>query len=354
MIVATTPLPADRPVRFALVGCGRIAERHFEAVEHHAGRAELVAACDVEGAALERAVARTGAPGFGSLDALLAGSSPDCVVLATPSGIHAEQAVRCAAAGRHVVTEKPMATRWQDGKEMVHACDAAGVHLFVVKQNRLNPTLQLVKRAMDHGRFGRVYLVAVNVFWNRPQEYYDSAGWRGTWEFDGGAFMNQASHYVDLLDWLVCPVESVHAYTATLARHIQVEDTRVANVRWRGGALGTVAVTMLTYPQNLEGSITIIGERGTVKVGGLAVNRIEHWSFADSDPDDLGVDQASYETSSVYGHGHVGYYDNVIRALRGEAPPATDGREGLRSLELLIATYLSARDGRRVALPLEY
>jgi UDP-N-acetyl-2-amino-2-deoxyglucuronate dehydrogenase len=166
--------------------------------------------------------------------------------------------------------------------------------------------------------------------------------------------MNQASHYVDLLDWLIGPVESVQAYTATLARNIQVEDTGVVSLRWRTGALGSMNVTMLTYPKNLEGSITVIGEKGTVRVGGVAVNRIEHWSFADSDPDDAKVEQASYETTSVYGFGHPLYYDNVIQSLRGDAQPDTDGREGLHSLELLIATYLSARDGRRVALPLEY
>jgi len=236
----------------------------------------------------------------------------------------------------------------------VQACDNAGVRLFVVKQNRRNATLQLLKRTLDKKRFGRIFMVTINVFWTRPQEYYDSARWRGTWEFDGGAFMNQASHYIDLLDWLIGPIESVQAYTATLARNIQVEDTGVMAVKWRSGALGTVNVTMLTYPKNLEGSITIIGETGTVRIGGLAVNEIQHWEFATPDPDDDAVKQASYKTTSVYGFGHPLYYDNVIRVMRGEADPETDGREGLKSLELLIAAYLSARDGRRVSLPLDH
>jgi UDP-N-acetyl-2-amino-2-deoxyglucuronate dehydrogenase len=228
------------------------------------------------------------------------------------------------------------------------------VRLFVVKQNRFNPTLQLVKRAVEKGRFGRIYMVTVNVFWTRPQSYYDSARWRGTWEFDGGAFMNQASHHIDLLDWLIGPVESVHAYTATLARSIEVEDTGVANIRWRTGALGSVSVTMLTYPKNFEGSITIIGDKGTAKVAGVALNEIQHWAFAEPDADDDRVKDASYLTTSVYGPGHPGYYDNVIRVLRGEAEPQTDGREGLKALELLVAIYRSARDGQRVPLPLEY
>jgi UDP-N-acetyl-2-amino-2-deoxyglucuronate dehydrogenase len=247
-----------------------------------------------------------------------------------------------------------MATRWHDGKRMVQACDAAGVRLFVVKQNRHNATLRLLKRAIDKGRFGRIYMVAINVFWMRPQSYYESARWRGTWEFDGGAFMNQASHYVDLLDWLIGPVESVQACTGTLARDIEVEDTGVANIRWRTGTLGSVNVTMLTYPKNLEGSITIIGEKGTVRVGGVAVNDIQHWEFATPDPDDEEVKSASYQTTSVYGFGHPAYYANVISVLRGEADPDTDGREGLKSLEILVAIYRSARDGQRVSLPLDY
>lgn len=350
----TKPVVAGRKIRFALAGCGRISANHFEAIATHGAECELVGVCDVDAGALAAAVERTGAPGFRSLEAMLEATDADCVILATPSGLHAEQAIRVAATGRHVMTEKPMATHWQDGKRMVAACDAAGVHLFVVKQNRRNPTLQLLKRAVTSGRFGNLYMVNVNVFWSRPQSYYDSAPWRGTWEFDGGAFMNQASHYVDLLDWLIGPVESVQAYTATLARNIQVEDTGVVAVRWRGGALGAMSVTMLTYPRNFEGSITILGEKGTVRVGGVAVNKIEHWEFAEPHPDDELVQQASYQTTSVYGHGHKPYYENVIQALRGLAEPETDGREGLHSLEILIATYLSARDGRRVALPLEY
>jgi UDP-N-acetyl-2-amino-2-deoxyglucuronate dehydrogenase len=166
--------------------------------------------------------------------------------------------------------------------------------------------------------------------------------------------MNQASHYVDLLDWLIGPIESVQAFTGTLARDIQVEDTGVMSIRWRSGALGSMNVTMLTYPKNFEGSITIIGEKGTVRVGGVAVNEIQHWEFAEADQHGDDIQSASYETTSVYGFGHPLYYDNVIRSLRGEATPETDGREGLRSLEVLIAAYISARDGRRISLPLEY
>ena len=350
----TRPAITDRKLRFALAGCGRIAGNHVEALARHADRAELVAVCDSDPTALAAAQQRTGVPGFSSYVALLANSQADCVVLATPSGLHARQTIDAAAAGLHVMTEKPMATRWADGQAMVKACDDAGVRLFVVKQNRRNHTLQLLRQALQAGRFGRIYMVTVNVFWSRPQSYYDSAAWRGTWEFDGGAFMNQASHYVDLLDWLIGPVESVMAYTGTLARHIEVEDTGVAALRWRNGAMGSVNVTMLAHPKNFEGSITILGEHGTVRVGGVAVNQIEHWQFAEAHDMDAQLQDASYQTSSVYGHGHPLYYDNVIRTLRGECEPETDGREGLKSLELLVAMYRSARDGAKVNLPLDY
>ena len=344
----------DRKIKVALVGCGRIANNHFAAMEKHADRMEVVEVCDVDPVALEQAVKRMGAKGFTNLGEMLKNSAADIVVLTTPSGLHPEQAIEVARAGKHVMTEKPMATRWHDGIAMVKACDEANVRLFVVKQNRRNATLQLLKRAVEQGRFGKIYSVALNVFWTRPQDYYDSARWRGTWEFDGGAFMNQASHYIDLLDWIVGPVESVMAYTGTLARDIEVEDSGVAAVRWRSGAMGTLNVTMLTYPKNMEGSITILGEKGTVRIGGVAVNEVQTWEFAKPHADDEKIKSASYETTSVYGFGHPLYYDNVIQTLRGEAEAETDGREGLKSLELLIAMYLSSRDGKRVALPLEY
>jgi len=348
------PPVTGRKIRFALVGCGRIAANHFGAIRQHAARCELAAVCDIAPRALAKAADETGALPFSSLGAMLAGCDADAVIVSTPSGLHPEQSIQIAAAGRHVITEKPMATRWEDGKRMVAACDAAGVRMFVVKQNRRNATLQLLKSAVEKKRFGRIYMVNLNVFWTRPDEYYSSAKWRGTWEYDGGAFMNQASHYVDLLDWIVGPVESLQAYTATLARDIEVEDTGVLSLRWRNGALGSMNVTMLTYPCNLEGSITILGEKGTVRIGGVAVNEVQRWEFAEPDPDDEKVRDASYATTSVYGHGHPMYYDNVIKVLRGEAEAETDGREGLKSLEVLIAAYMSARDGKRVALPLEY
>jgi len=345
---------SGRKIRFALVGCGRISKNHFDSIKQHGDRAELVDVCDIDPLALAAAVQATGATGHATLTAMLNATTADCVIVTTPSGLHPRQTIEIARSGRHVLTEKPMATKWEDGLRMVRACEDAGVHLFVVKQNRRNATLQLLKQAVEKKRFGQIYMVTLNVFWQRPQQgYYDQAKWRGTWEMDGGAFMNQASHYVDLLEWVVGPIESLHAYTATLARDIEAEDTGVLSVKWRSGALGSLNCTMLTYPKNLEGSITILGEKGTVRIGGVAVNEIKEWQFADADPDDEKIKAASYATTSVYGFGHPLYYDNVIQVLRGEALPDVDGWEGLKSLEVLVATYRSARDGVRVGLPLE-
>lgn len=348
------PVIQGRRLRIAVIGCGRISRNHFGSIEQQSADLELVAVCDIDPAVLAEHSEKLGVPGFQRLEDLLSSVKPDLVALCTPSGLHPDQAVMCAKHGVHVLSEKPMATRWQDGVRMVRACEEAGVRLFVVKQNRKNATLQLLKRAVERRRFGQIYMVTLNVFWQRPQAgYYDLAKWRGTWELDGGAFMNQASHYVDLLEWLIGPIDSLHAYTATLARDIEAEDTGVLSVRWRNGALGSLNCTMLTYPKNLEGSITILGEKGTVRIGGVAVNEIKEWQFADQDPDDAEIQSASYETTSVYGFGHPLYYRNVVDTLRGQAEPEVDGREGLKSLEVLIATYRSARDGVRVGLPLE-
>lgn len=343
----------DRKIRIAIVGCGRIAKNHFASIDKHSQDIELVAVCDIDTDRSTPYAERYDVPSYISMENMLKQHKLDLVALCTPSGLHPDQTILAAKHGVNVITEKPMATRWADGVRMVKACDEAGVRLLVVKQNRRNTTLQLLKRAIEEKRFGKIYLVHMNVFWTRPQAYYDQAKWRGTWEFDGGAFMNQASHYVDLLTWLIGPVDKVQAMMST-TRDIEVEDTGVLNVRWRNGALGSMSVTMLTYPQNLEGSITILGETGTVRIGGVAVNDIQLWNFAQTRDYDQQLEVANYATTSVYGFGHPLYYKNVVDVMRGVAEPETDGREGLKSLELLIAAYLSARDGKTISLPLEY
>jgi UDP-N-acetyl-2-amino-2-deoxyglucuronate dehydrogenase len=344
-------LPTDETFRIALSGCGRISRNHFEAIAKVDGL-ELAAVCDIDAQRAKQAGAQWGVPWFTSYEKMLADAQAPVVTVAVPSGLHAEQGIAAAEAGKHVVMEKPMAISLTGADSLVHACDKARVQLFVVKQNRLNPPIQLLKRAVDRNRFGRIYLASCTVHWARPQEYYDQAPWRGTWEFDGGAFMNQASHYVDLIQWLMGPVESVMAKTATLARRIETEDTGIAILKFRSGALGSIEVTMLAYPRNLEGSITVLGEKGSAKVGGTAVNKIENWEFAEYDDDDKLVEGANTNPPNVYGLGHQGYYRNVLAVLRGEAKADTDGRAGRKSLELILGIYESAKTGREVPLPL--
>jgi UDP-N-acetyl-2-amino-2-deoxyglucuronate dehydrogenase len=339
--------------KIALVGCGRISRNHFEAIHNNKDRLELMAVCDINEQRADEAGKKELVKVYYNLKDMLDNEDLDVLTICTPNGLHPVHGILAAQKNVHVISEKPMATNLKFGDELIKACDESGVRLFVVKQNRLNPTIQLLKRSLDKGRFGRIYMILVNVLWSRPQSYYDEAKWRGTWEFDGGAFMNQASHYIDSLEWLGGPVESVTAITGTLARKIEVEDTGSAVIRYRNGAIGSINVTMLTYPKNLEGSITIIGENGTVKVGGIALNKIEKWEFRDKDEDDLLVESANYIPPNVYGYGHTGYYKNVLDVLQGIAEPNTDGREGRKSLELIMGIYKSSREGRTIHLPLD-
>src|SRR5215218_714637 len=345
-----TPL-ASGPVRVALVGCGRISRNHFDAIQR-IDELQLVAVADSDLARAQGIATEQGVPAFGSLDEMLSTVPSDLVAICTPSGLHPQHGIAAARAGRQVLTEKPMAISLAAADELVQACDTAGVQLFVVKQNRLNPAIQLLRRAVDKGRFGRIYSANTTVRWTRPQEYYDAEPWRGTWEFDGGAIMNQASHYVDLMQWLVGPVESILAKTATQARRIEAEDSGIGILKFRSGALGVIEVNVLTYPKNLEGSITILGEKGSVKIGGTAVNKVETWLFADYDDDDKLIEAASTNPPNVYGFGHEGYYRNVLKVLRGEARADTDGRAGRKSLELILGIYESAKTGCEVPIPL--
>jgi UDP-N-acetyl-2-amino-2-deoxyglucuronate dehydrogenase len=348
------PKIIDRKIRVGLVGCGRISKNHFDAISRLSNNLELVAVCDTELSALKNATSKHKVAGYENISAMFEKEKLDLVTLCSPSGLHANQAILAAKNGINVISEKPMTVKYQDGFNMVKACDEAKVRLFVVKQNRLNSTLQLLKRAVDEKRFGQIKMMHLNVFWTRPQDYYDQgSGWRGTWELDGGAFMNQACHYVDLVEWLNGPVESIQAMMST-TRNIETEDTGVLNIKWRNGTLGSMAVTMLTYPKNLEGSVTILGERGTVRIGGMAINRIEAWEFSDKKDYDEEIEVSNYETDSVYGFGHLKYYDNVIDVFRGRAEPSTDGREGLQLVELLTACYRAARDQTTVSLPLTF
>lgn len=334
----------DKKINIAVVGCGRIAQtKHFKAITENSDY-QLVAVCDSDAANLKASAERYQVAAYADIETMLQQQKNiELVSLCTPSGLHPQQTQLCAKYGKHVVTEKPMSCQLSDAKNMIASMCEAGKKLFVVKQNRLNPTVVALKQAIESGAFGKIYMVHCNVFWTRPQDYYDMAKWRGTWAMDGGAFMNQASHYVDLLEYLVGKVNCVQAMTKTLARNIEAEDSGVVNFEWQNGAIGSMAVTMLTYPKNLEGSITILGEKGTVRLDGVALNEAKIWQLADAESMD--IDDPSYIPDSVYGNGHIPYYENVADVLLRGGAPISDGESGLKSIQLLDAIYRSAKTG---------
>jgi UDP-N-acetyl-2-amino-2-deoxyglucuronate dehydrogenase len=340
--------------KIGLVGCGRISSKHFEAIAEIEG-AEIISCCDIMKERAEETAQKYGIKNYYTdYERMLTTEGLDAILICTPSGMHPDMGIKAAGQGIHVITEKPMGITLEKADALVHACDENSVHLFVVKQNRLNPAIVLLKKAIDKGRFGRIFSLNATVRWNRPQSYYDLARWRGTWEFDGGAFMNQASHYIDLIQWLGGPVDSVMAMTATLNHTIETEDMGSGIIRFRNGALGTLEVSMNIFPRNYEGSITVMGEFGTVKIGGIAVNKVEHWEFKDYDDDDKDINTSGTSPSSVYGFGHSAFLQNVVDVLHGCGKPHTDGREGRKSLEIILAMYESAKSGKRIPLPLRY
>ncbi len=336
-------------IRIGLVGCGRISEKHISAIIDLKGDCELVAVCERDKERAKSAIALTGAEWYGELEEMLARPDIDVISLCTPSGLHAPQGTLAAQHGKHVITEKPMALDLESADRLIAACEANDTRLFVVKQVRLTPTLQYLRRAIDRGRFGKIYSIFVNVLWQRPQSYYDAEPWRGTWAQDGGAFMNQASHFVDLLSWFGGEVETVTALTATLGRSIEAEDSGVAVMRFKNGIIGSINVSMLTYPKNLETTITVLGEKGTVKAGGASIGRFEKWEFQDYDDDDRIIYESNLEPPAPHASGHYLYYKNVIDVLGGCAEPKTDGHEGRHSVALIRSIYESATSGKPVS-----
>lgn len=340
----------SKKIRIGLAGCGRVSLYHFESLKKLEHLAELIAVCDHSDEKLAAAVERTGAKGYRNIEEMLASEKLDVVTISTPNGLHAQEIIQVATAGVNVISEKPMAITWEDGLEAYTTCRNNGVKLFVIHQNRFNDTMQAVWKAHSEGRFGRIYMITSNVFWQRPQDYFDkNATWHGTKKLDGGAYFTQASHYVDIIQWLAqSEPKSVYANLKTMARKIETEDCGSAIIEFANGILSSINVTVLSYPNNLEGSITILGEKGTVKVGGTAMNRIEHWAFEDKRPEDENIHNTDYDTSSVYGFGHADNYENIFQDLLGGHPALIDGTEGLKSLKILCAIYDANRQGKPI------
>jgi UDP-N-acetyl-2-amino-2-deoxyglucuronate dehydrogenase len=339
-------------LKFALVGCGRISKRHSELLGLGKIKgAQLVAVCDL----LEEKAANIGeqfsVPYFTDMHQMMQSENIDVVVVLTESGNHARNVVDLARYGKHIVVEKPMALTLDDADAMIQACDKMSVKLFVVKQNRFNVPVVKLREALEKGRFGKLFLGTVRVRWCRPQDYYDQASWRGTWAMDGGVLTNQASHHIDMLEWMMGDVESVFARSVTALANIEAEDTAVVTLKFRNGALGVIEATTATRPKDLEGSISILGEGGTVEIAGFAVNKMKTWNFAEANPDDEYVmEQYSVNPPNVYGFGHQAYYEYVVDCLSNNGPHLVDGLVGRKSLELINAIYESIETGKEVYL----
>lgn len=339
-------------LNFALVGCGRIARRHAELLARgKIGGARLVAVCDVVPQKAEKFGQEFGVPMFTDMHDMMKNAQIDVVVVLTESGLHAQHVIALAPYGKHIMVEKPMALTLESADAMIEACKQAGVRLFVVKQNRFNVPVVKLREALTAGRLGKLTLGTIRVRWSRNQAYYDQDAWRGTWAMDGGVLANQASHHIDLLQWMMGDVESVFAHGKTALVDIEAEDTVVAVVKFKSGALGVIETTTAIRPKDLEGSISLLGESGSVEIGGFAVNELKVWNFTDVHPDDEDVrTRFSVNPPNVYGFGHQAYYDHVVESITQDIEQMVDGEIGRKSLELIIALYRSIETGREVRL----
>ncbi len=342
------------PLKIALIGCGRIAKKHSEILTENAiTGVKLSAVCDDKPDRAKKYGEKYKIPYFTDYNEMLrvCDSEIDCVNILTPSGLHAKHAIDVAKYKKHIVVEKPMALTLEDADAMTAAARAGGVRLFVVKQNRYNIPVQKMREALVDGRFGKLVMGTVRVRWCRTQEYYDQDSWRGKWALDGGVFSNQASHHIDLLEWMMGEVESVFAAAATRLVAIEAEDTGVVLLKFKNGALGLIEATTATRPKDLEGSISLLGEKGSVEIGGFAVNEMKVWNFKEPKPGDEEVLKKYRENPpTVYGFGHARYLQNVVDAIRGDKPALVEGPEGRKSLELIQAIYESIATGREVFL----
>lgn len=339
-------------LKFAIVGCGRIAKRHSDLLgENQIKGAQLVAVADSR---IDRARAigeAKNVPAYGDMHEMMAKEKPDVVTVLTESGSHAEHVLELTPYGADIVVEKPMALTLEDADKMIETCDRHGVRLFVVKQNRFNVPVVELRKALEAGRFGQLVLGTVRVRWCRSQAYYDQDSWRGTWAYDGGVLTNQASHHIDLLEWMMGDVESVFAKSTTALVDIEAEDTAIVTLKFKNGALGIIEATTAVRPKDLEGSISILGETGTVEIGGFAVNEMKHWNFSEALPgDDQVFEKFSVNPPNVYGFGHQAYYEHVVDCINGKKQALVDGLQGRRSLELINAIYESVETGKEVFL----
>ena len=336
----------------ALIGCGRISVRHSQLLGNHVIKgAKLTAICDIEHKKTDAIKSEFDVATYGDMDELMQNESIDIVVVLTPSGLHAKHVVNLSKYGKDIMVEKPMALTLDDADAMIEACDKNNCRLFIIKQNRFNLPVVKLREAYETGRFGKLVLGTVRVRWARHQSYYDQDLWRGTWAMDGGVLTNQASHHVDMLEWIMGDVESVFSYSATALVDIEAEDTAIVMLKFKNGALGVIEATTATRPKDLEGSISILGEYGNVVIGGFSVNRMQSWNFEKKQKDDdLVLENFSVNPPNVYGFGHQAYYEHVVDCVSNKGPNLVDGLQGRKSLELISAIYESIETRKEVFL----
>ena len=349
-------------IRYALIGCGRIAPNHVAAAKANENDIELLAVCDIVPENCEKVLEqlseeeRSAVKRFEDYKSLLAEIKPELVAIATESGNHAQIALDCIEAGCHVIIEKPIALSIADANAIIKAAAEKGVKVCTNHQNRFNKAVQKTRQELEAGSFGKLLHGTAHILWNRNKGYYEQAPWRGTWAMDGGTLMNQCIHNIDLLRWMMGgEVDEVFAYTDNLQHdYIEAEDLGMAVVKFSNGSYGMIEGTSNVYPRNLEETLYMFGTDGTVKLGGKSVNIIEEWAFKDAQEDPEAV-KANYHENppNVYGFGHTPLYADVIDAIRNDREPYVNGEDGKRALELILAIYKSAAEGRPVKLPLD-
>ena len=346
-------------MRYALIGCGRIATNHMKAAVNN--QLEISAVCDVVQEHMEVLLAKHELQNDMSIlrytdyKSMIQEVKPDLVSIATESGIHAEIALFCIDHGVHVIIEKPMAMSISDANEIIRHSEEKHVKVSACHQNRFNIAVQEMRHALEAGRFGRLSHGSIYVRWNRNQRYYDQAPWRGTWAQDGGALMNQCIHGIDLLRWTFGgEIEEVYGQTRQQFHdYLEAEDVGMAVVKFKNGAIATIEGTTNVYPKNLEETLYIFGEKGTVKIGGTSTNNIDVWDFADESEADTKNKGLQEETSNVYGNGHTSLFADMIDAIQNDRKPYVDAYAGRDALELVLAIYKSQKEGHAVRLPLE-
>jgi predicted dehydrogenase len=339
----------DNERRFALIGCGTIANKHVTAIQR-IENASVVGGFDIDPDRARSFEKKHHIPTFSCVEEMVDKANPDFFNILTPSGLHARNIKELIPYQKHFVVEKPLALRLDHIDQIIQRCDESGIKIFVVQQNRFNPPVKKLKEAIDKGRFGKLVLGTVRVRWCREQVYYDQKSWRGTWEYDGGVFTNQASHHIDMLIWLMGEVSSVLAKTATRLVQIEAEDTGVAILKFKNDALGLLEATTATRPKDLEGSISILGEKGSVEIGGFFMNELKTWNFDESDDMDVEIWDKFSNVPKEFAWNHTMFFKDVLDSFNNERGGLIDGLEGRKSVELISAIYESAETGKEVSL----